>query len=48
VNPVNITPNNSPYIVQGGTVTLDQVNFQGGYMVLQQNTVLTMGVVTVQ
>ena len=48
MNPINITPTNSPYIVQGGTTNLDTVNFQGGYMLIQQNTVLTMNVVTVQ
>jgi hypothetical protein len=48
MNPINITPNNSPYIVQGGTQNFDQVNFQGGYMILSQNTVLNMNTVNVQ
>lgn len=40
--PIIITPGNSPYNVPGGSVNYDQVEIQGGWMQLLQQTVLNI------
>jgi hypothetical protein len=40
---ISVTPQNSPYQVQGGSVKYDTVTIQpGGYLQLQQQTTLTI------